>query len=186
VAGPDRTMACNLLDESAGRLGPEALTYHVTLVLDMSVYRTLDEGIPSEVNVNDLSRRRDASGAIKEPAPKITLPPQPVFAENDSQFLRKAAPSNEPFPATFKWMAALPRNVRPVALLQRYPRIANIMARAWGDPVMFREYMFELLIDRRGGRQGFPENIRAELLRLRTYFDELNPSSRGIGPNVPE
>ena len=179
-------MACNLLDDSAGRREPAALTHGVTLVLDMSVYRKLDEGIPSEINVNDLARRRDASGAQTAPAPKITLPPQPRFTENDSEFLRKAAPSNEPFPATFRWMATLPRNVRPVALLQNYPRIANIMARAWGDPVMFREYMFELLIDRRGGRQGFPENIRSELLRLRTYFDELNPSSRGIGPNVPE
>jgi hypothetical protein len=35
--------------------------------------------------------------------------------------------------------------------------------------------MFDLLIDRRGGREGFPQDVRSELLRLRTYFDDINP-----------
>src|SRR4029453_3711281 len=74
-----RAMACNLLDDSAGRREPGALTHGGTLVLDMSVYRKLDEGIPSEINVNDLARPRDASGALTSSAPKITLPPQPAF-----------------------------------------------------------------------------------------------------------
>jgi hypothetical protein len=170
--------------ESAGRRAPEVVTHDVTLVNDMSVYRTFDEGIPSEVNVNDTSRRRDARGPASS-LPRITLP-QPTFAENDEHFARKAAPSNEPFPGTFKWMATLPRHVRPVTLLLQYPRIANIMARAWGDPLMFREYMFELLIDRRGGRQGFPEKVRAELLALRTYFDETHPGFAGTPSNAAD
>ena len=134
----------------------------------MSVYRKLDEGVPSEIHVNDLSRRR----------PTLTLPEAPRVAqtaENDSRFMRKAAPANEPFAATFKWIASLPRHVRPLALLQQFPRIANSLARAWTDPTAFRAYMFDLLIDRRGGRKGFPENVRTELLTLRAYFDDAHP-----------
>jgi hypothetical protein len=133
----------------------------------MSIYRSLDEGIPSEINVSDDARRRGAAAT-----PKVTLP---VAARNDAHFQRKATPNSEPLAATFKWVASLPRAIRPLALLQHYPRIVNVMAQTWSDPPAFRDYMFELLIDRRGGRQGFPEIMRCELLALRAYFDEAHP-----------
>jgi hypothetical protein len=133
----------------------------------MSIYRSLDEGIASEINVSDDARRRGTTAT-----PKITLP---AAARDDAQHQRRATPSNEPLAATFKWMASLPPAIRPLALLKQYPRIVNVMAQTWSDPPAFRDYMFELLIDRRGGRQGFPETVRCELLALRTYFDEANP-----------
>ena len=133
----------------------------------MSIYRSLDEGIPSEINVSDDARRRGAKAA-----PEITLP---VAARNDASYKRKATPANEPLAATFKWMASLPRAIRPLALLEQYPRIVNVMAQTWSDPPAFRDYMFELLVDRRGGRHGFRENVRCELLALRAYFDEMHP-----------
>src|SRR5438046_638952 len=107
----------------------------------MSVYRTLHESVPSEVNVSDIGRRRSASSM----PPDETRPPieQPAL-----KFVRKAAPSNTPFPSTFRWIASLPREVRPLALLKQFPRIANMLAQAWHDPAQFREYMFDLLIDR--------------------------------------
>ena len=133
----------------------------------MSIYRSLDEGIPSEINVSDDPRRRGAPAK-----PEITLP---VAARDDAQRRRRAVPNNDPLAATFKWVANLPRAIRPLALLQRYPRIVNVMAQTWSDPPAFRDYMFELLIDRRGGRQGFAQNVRCELLALRAYFDEAYP-----------
>jgi hypothetical protein len=133
----------------------------------MSIYRSLDEGIPSEINVSDDARRRGTPAK-----PEITLP---VAGRNEPHFERKASPSNAPLAATFKWVAKLPRAIRPLALLQQYPRIVNVMAQTWSDPPAFRDYMFELLIDRRGGRQGFPQNLRCELLALRAYFDEAYP-----------
>jgi hypothetical protein len=152
----------------------------------MSVYSTLDEGIPSEININELSRRRGVFDELKLPVASPAPPSPPPGAINGPHFKRKAAPANEPFAATFKWVASLPRGVRPLMLLRQYPRIANVMARAWGDPLMFRQYMFELLIDRRGGRKGFPEKVRAELLALRTYFDEMHPGAVGAAPNASE
>jgi hypothetical protein len=152
----------------------------------MSVYSTLDEGIPSEININELSRRRGVFDELKLPAFPSAPPSRPPGDLSAPHFKRKAAPANEPFAATFRWVASLPRNVRPLTLLRQYPRIANVMARAWGDPLMFRDYMFELLIDRRGGREGFPEKVRAELLALRTHFDEMHPGAVGVTPKASD
>jgi len=134
----------------------------------MSVYRTLHKGVASEVNVSAVARRGqgDVSTAASD---------NPVASDAGAASMRKAAPRNEPFPATFRWVAGLPREVRPLALLQQFPRIANMLAQSWHDPAAFREYMFDLLIDRRGGRQGFEQDVRSELLRLRAYFDHIHP-----------
>ena len=140
----------------------------------MSVYRTLHRGVPSEVNVSAVARRRQESTSA-------ATEDKPTVADNDASFARKATPNNQPFPATFKWIASLPREIRPLALLQQFPRIANMLAQSWHDPAAFREYMFDLLIDRRGGRQGFPQDVRSELLRLRAYFDDIDPLAHTVG-----
>jgi len=109
-----------------------------------------------------------------------------MVADNAATFVRKAVPNNQPFPATFKWIASLPREIRPLALLQQFPRIANLLAQSWHDPAAFREYMFDLLIDRRGSRKGFPRDVRSELLRLRAYFDHIDPLAHTVGRQSQE
>ena len=142
------------------------MTSGVTAVSNMTVYHLLDEGIPSEVQVYDYARtRRDA--------PRIDLP-DPSFALVDVTSARKASPANVPLAATFKWVAGLPRELRPLALLQKYPRIANRLANSARDPAAMRDYLFELLIDHRGGRDGFPQDVQRELLALRAHFDASN------------
>ena len=137
----------------------------------MSVYRSLSHDVPSEVHVNDIARRRSPSS--DSAANDVALPR--ATPASGAPYLRKAAPANQPFPATFRWIAGLPSELRPIALLKQFPRIANMLAQAWHDPAAFREYMFDLLIDKRGARQGFPKDVRAELLALRTYFDHIHP-----------
>jgi hypothetical protein len=145
----------------------------------MSVYRPLDEGVPGEIDTGDVSRR---SGGGETPVYEST---RPSAARGEPHLLRRAAPANVPFAATFRWVAGLPRHIRPIALLQQFPRIANVLARTWGDPALFRQYMSELLTDRRGGRQGFAKRIRAELLVLRAYFEEVHPEISRNGPRAP-
>jgi hypothetical protein len=89
---------------------------------------------------------------------------------------RRLAPIDEPLPATFQWVARLPRNVQPLALLRRYPRVVNMLAGAWRDPKAFRAYLDELLIDRRGNRQGFAPEIQRELVLLRAHLEETHPA----------
>ena len=139
----------------------------------MSVYRTLHGNVASDVNINDIGRRRSSTAPADDA--------RPATKQAAAEFVRKATPANTPFPATFKWIAGLPREVRPLELLKQFPRIANMLAQAWHDPAAFREYMFDLLIDRRGDRKGFPQDVRSELLKLRAYFDHIHPLVPTVG-----
>lgn len=129
----------------------------------MSVYRTLDEGPVSEFSTQRVALRRKR-------------PDKPAAAHSaEHKHRRKAAPSSEPLPVTFRWIARLPREVQPLALLRAYPRVANALATSWRDPALFRACLYDLLIDRRGDREGFPADVLAELLALRAWFDGRHP-----------
>jgi hypothetical protein len=83
--------------------------------------------------------------------------------------LRRSAPANEPLRRTLIWFGDLPPEVQPFVLLRRYARVANLVAATWHDANLFRTYIETLLVDRRGGRRGFPPNVRRELLALQKY-----------------
>jgi len=68
---------------------------------------------------------------------------------------------------TRQWLRRLPPGRRPMRLCLRFPRVANRIAWCWSDPVLAEQALDDLLIDRRGGREGFPKAIVMELRRLR-------------------
>jgi len=69
-----------------------------------------------------------------------------------------------------RWLASLPMEVRPMELCGRYPRIGNQIAALWPDRAACLAWLADLLIDRRGGRQGFPGGIAPEIHRLQDYL----------------
>lgn len=71
--------------------------------------------------------------------------------------------------ATRQWLAGISEYARPVKLCERHPRIGNQLALLWSQPQACREYLDDLLVDRRGGRTGFAPAIRAEIVRLERY-----------------
>ncbi len=75
------------------------------------------------------------------------------------------------------WASTLPPDARPSALLAKFPRIANLIAVLWQDPNSLRRYVDDLLVDKRGNRQGFPLDVLRELFALRAYYDEVNPQT---------
>ena len=85
---------------------------------------------------------------------------------------RKSEPANGLLKSTFAWASTLPIEVQPRSLLYKFPRIANLLAAMWPDPNSFRRYMDDLLVDKRGNRQGFPVDVLKELFELRAYYDE--------------
>ena len=89
--------------------------------------------------------------------------------EPDWTSQRKAAPFNKLLGSTSRWAEALPPEVRPHALMAQYPRLANMAAASWEIEKAFRDYLDLLLVDRRGGRKGFPPEILAEFENLRNY-----------------
>jgi hypothetical protein len=82
----------------------------------------------------------------------VEFPPLLPDEEIDRMAVRKPAPP-----------AARPE---PFAIvLQAYPRIAERLRELWGSAECDR-YLAELLIDRRGSRQGFPPPVVSALLEL--------------------
>ena len=80
---------------------------------------------------------------------------------------RKSRPVDRMLPIAARWNESLPSAVKPHELIARYPRIANLLALQWNDASARAAYFDELLVDNRGGRQGFPPPVLTELLRLR-------------------
>jgi hypothetical protein len=97
--------------------------------------------------------------------------------KRDPAWNRRREAFNQPLPATFRWAETFPEAVRPVALLQRFPRIANLLARVWNDEARLRGHLEALLVDRRGGRAGFPPEVHSELLTLRELAEGRYPAS---------
>jgi hypothetical protein len=62
-----------------------------------------------------------------------------------------------------RWLARLPGDMRPNALSERFPRIVNRLAALWRDEGLIEILLLDLLTDARGGRQGFPPTVFAEL-----------------------
>jgi hypothetical protein len=83
---------------------------------------------------------------------------------------RSAVPTDRALTGhTMDWVIRMPREVRPVQLCERFPRVANACALAWTDPQQCENLMKSLLADQRGHRQGFPSEVKAELERLEKY-----------------
>lgn len=83
---------------------------------------------------------------------------------------------------TRTWLRRLPARRRPLRLCERFPRVANRIAWCWSDVRLADQVLDDLLVDRRGGRQGFPPAIVAELRRLREFNDRLRaePPAQGF------
>jgi len=74
-----------------------------------------------------------------------------------------------------RWMATLPPEFQPRAIGKAFPRIANTLAALWTRPDAFMSYVDDLLIDKRGGRQGLPLDALTELHALTGYYAVSRP-----------
>jgi hypothetical protein len=125
----------------------------------MSIYRRTDRVPRNDLEVETTSR---SSGA----APDTSA----GWAQR-----RTSVPANGLLKPTFAWASTLPLDIQPRTLMYKFPRIANLMAAMWQDPNSLRRYVDDLLVDRRGNRQGFPLEVLSELFKLRAHYDELHP-----------
>ena len=75
------------------------------------------------------------------------------------------------------WMVSLPPSLRPQQLGRLFPRIANALAQLWSDHGQAQQALEGLLVDRRGGRRGLPDPVKAELLALHTHLKSRPPAA---------
>jgi hypothetical protein len=88
---------------------------------------------------------------------------------------------------TIKWLASLPADVRPTLLPIQFVRIANALARVWPAPRACLNYLEDLLIDRRGGRHGFPFDVALEIARLKDHYETVvHPTSQTVWDLIME
>ena len=80
-------------------------------------------------------------------------------------------------PLTTRWYSDLPDEARPELLIERFPVIANKLALTWPEASGARKLLDELLIDRRGGRSGFPSRVVSELLGLHGLLGKTAPDT---------
>lgn len=68
-----------------------------------------------------------------------------------------------------QWLASLPEDLMLVHLPVRYPRIINQIAINW--PLLYNsnKYLDALTIRQREDRQGFPEEVLSELIKISIY-----------------
>jgi hypothetical protein len=106
-------------------------------------------------------------GVPRQPQPVREKAPQPVPSV---AALRKADPVNYLLPASKRWLMSLPREVRPLALATKYPRIVNLLAQQWNDHDACVAFFGHLLVDHRGNRQGFPVAVKSDVRIIQEYF----------------
>lgn len=113
-------------------------------------------------------------------------PPESGFGGlTPSMFAPLAVPPapgrNQPLSALGRqWLESLPRRMRPLQLAERHPRLVNQLALCWHDHRLAERVLASLIVDQRGGRQGFAPPVLAELMVLREYHgdwseDEVDP-----------
>lgn len=102
---------------------------------------------------------------------RLTCPGDPVNSTTEAAYRRAPQLTVALTPSSMQWLAALPASVRPRHLPIKFVRIANRLAEIWGESHAGSRYFQDLLIDRRGGRQGFPNEVGAELAALQDYFE---------------
>ena len=83
--------------------------------------------------------------------------------------LKISVPQSRPAPA-------LPTDIAPdVALiLEHYPGIGEKIRQTWGS-IELQRYLTRIIIDERGGRQGFPPPVASAMLRIYTDHSKLVP-----------
>ena len=127
----------------------------------MSIYRRTERFAPPDARVDEELRAVGTTASPRE----------------DWTNRRKTEPANGLLKPTFAWASTLPVEAQPRSLMYKFPRIANLLAAMWPDPNSFRRYMDDLLVDKRGNRQGFPVDVLKELFELRAYYDEVHPDT---------
>lgn len=79
-----------------------------------------------------------------------------------------------------QYLASLPE-LYPHELEARFPRIVESIVAAWPSPEQAAAVFDDLLVDRRGTRQGFPPSIAREIFQLSAGYDKLRAAAEERG-----
>lgn len=78
---------------------------------------------------------------------------------------------------TIDWLIAFAFEARPKALCERFPHVANRLARGWADKAASAHSLQALVDDKRWGTAGFPALVQSELQRVLTLVSATRPAA---------
>ena len=96
-----------------------------------------------------------------------------IEARRRQTLLMANTKSEKPNQFTITLIGKLPVDLSLIQLFAEYPRVLNKIAMAWGDHRAFFALMDDLMIDKRGGRDGFPFSVALELSRLTDHYEQF-------------
>jgi hypothetical protein len=91
-----------------------------------------------------------------------------------------------------KLLGAQAEKLYPMQLAKQHPRIIDRIVELWKQGSALEQYLDDLLIDRRGNREGFPPAMLMEILSLKNYCQGLkhqpdrNPNTWGELTDIDE
>lgn len=110
------------------------------------------------------------------PAATAEQPNKPVDDQNDTDPLsvtfgrrkdyKPTAAERMLAGTTIDWLIALPVDVRPKTLCERFPHVANRIATEWPNAAQATQSLTTLAADARWGSAGYPAQVQAELERM--------------------
>ncbi len=78
-------------------------------------------------------------------------------------------------------LAQLPPSIDLSRSCSRYPQAVEKLLKQWRNPAEFRLALDAMMMDSRGGRQGFPFDVVSEFSALREYYDQYVSPIRTSG-----
>jgi hypothetical protein len=121
-----------------------------------------------EFELTDLETARDALDALP---PGVEQLPALMTPEYWKVRRRKPVASDRALTGVaIDWLLGLPPSLRPRVMSEQFPRAINRLAEAWSDPALRQAALEDLVVDRRGNRQGFPPEVQTEIDRLRRAY----------------
>ena len=79
---------------------------------------------------------------------------------------------------SLEWFDGLPPSVRPINLIEQYPRIVNLIALEWNNAPVVGTLMSDLLKEDLGGEDGFPVVVFHELQTLHDHYFKAGLAQR--------
>jgi len=112
--------------------------------------------------------------------------PVDVGSREDLQALaRLPAWARQLHPQAQLVLASLPASIRLARGGAQYPHAVEKLLLNWASPSDFRRILDSMMIDTRGGRQGFPFDVVTEFSELREYYDRyVHPVSTSAWASV--
>jgi hypothetical protein len=127
---------------------------------------------------NWFQRSSKSRPAARAPSPTADyrLPARLAPACDPQALARLPACARQLSPDAQRILAGLPPAIALGRSCAQYPQAVEKLLKHWRNPIEFRLILDSMVIDSRGGRQGFPFDIVREFSALREYYDlQVNP-----------